>query len=138
MVVAVSQPDAPKIHAKTPARVTTASTVIKSAEQLGKLQSTEADKASAALAKALKVESIDWKKQMVVVISGGQQRTGGYSVEVKSLEFKDGELIVHWKLNSPAPGSIVTQVITTPTLTILLDRFEGDVVFDPAPPAGKK
>src|SRR5947208_16116121 len=92
LIVAVPPPDAPKIIAKTPARVTTTSTIIKSAEQLGKLQSTEADKASAALAKALKVESIDWKKQMVIVISGGQQRTGGYSVEVKSLEVKDGKL----------------------------------------------
>jgi hypothetical protein len=75
---------------------------------------------------------------MVVVISGGQQRTGGYSVEAKSLEVKDGKFIVRWKLNAPGPGSIVTQAITYPTLTILVDRFEGDVVFDPAPPAGKK
>jgi hypothetical protein len=90
------------------------------------------------LAKKLKVESIDWKKHMVVVVSGGRQPTGGYSVEVKDLEIKDGKLIVHWKLNAPAPGSFVTQVITTPTLTILVDRFEGDVVFDPPAPAGKK
>ncbi len=130
--------DEPKIHAKTPARVATNSMVIRSSEQLAKLRNTDADKASAELAKMFKVESIDWKKQMVVVVFGGQQRTGGYSVEAKSLETKDGKLIVHWKLNTPGPGSIVTQAITYPTLTILVDRFEGDVVFDPAPPAGKK
>ena len=127
-----------KIHAKTPARIATNSMVIRGSEQLAKLRNTDANRASAELAKVLKVESIDWKKQMVVVISGGQQRTGGYSVEVKSLEAKDGKLIVRWKLNTPGPGSIVTQAITYPTLTILVDRFEGDVVFDPAPPAGKK
>src|SRR5207253_2946964 len=98
LLVAAPPPDAPKIHAKTPARVATTSTVIKSAEQLGKLQNTEGDKASANLAKMLKVESIDWTKQMVIVISGGTQRTGGYSVEAKSLEVKDGKLIVNWKL----------------------------------------
>ena len=127
----------PKVLAKTAMRVGTTSSVIKSAEELGKLQKTEADKASADLAKALKVESIDWKKQMVIVISGGQRPTGGYSVEVKSLEVKDGKLIVNWKLNSPAPGSIVTQALTHPALTILVDRIDGDVVFEPkAPPAG--
>lgn len=128
-----------KIHAKTPARIGAGSSVIKSAEQLAKLQNSEADKASANLAKMFKVEAIDWKKQMVIVISGGSQPTGGYSVEAKSLEVKDGKLIVHWKLNTPAPDSIVTQAFTNPTLTILVDRFDGDVVFEPkAPPAGGK
>lgn len=129
--------DGPKIHAKTPARVVTATTVIKSAEQLGKLQNMDADKASENLAKQLKVKSIDWTKQMVIVVSGGQQRTGGYSIDVTSLNVKDGKLVVNWKLNSPKPGAIVIQVLTNPTLTILVDRFDGDVIFDPkAPPAG--
>ena len=128
----------PKIHAKTRARIATNSMVIRSSEQLAKLRNTDPDKASAELAKMFKVESIDWKKRMVVVIFGGQQRTGGNSVEAKSLETKDGKLIVHWKLNAPGPGSIVTQAITYPTLTILVDLFEGDVVFDPPPSAGKK
>lgn len=120
-----------KIHAKTPARIAAGPIVIRSAEQLGKLQNTAPEKATANAAKMLKVDSIDWSKQMIIVISGGTQRTGGYSVEVKSLEVKDASLIVHWKLNTPAPGSIVTQALTNPALSILVDRFEGDVQFDP-------
>jgi hypothetical protein len=130
-----------KIRAKTPARLAQGPVVIKSAEQLGKLQNMDADKASAAAAKMLKVDAIDWTKQMLIVISGGTQRTGGYSVEAKSLEVKDGKLIVNWKLNTPGPGSIVTQALTNPALTILVDRFEGDVIFEPKSPppgAGKK
>lgn len=118
--------DGPKIHARASASFGKASTVIRTADE----------KATAELAKNLKVDAIDWKKQMVIVISGGSQRTGGYSVEAKSLEVKDGKLTVHWKLN--VPTGIVTQAFTHPTQTILVDRFEGDVVFDPAPPAGKK
>ena len=129
----------PKIIAKAPSRVVTGATVIKSAEQLGKLRTADPEKASADVAKMMKVEKIDWTKQMLIVISGGTQRTGGYSVEAKSLEVKDGKLIVHWKLNSPAPGSIVIQVLSNPAQTILVERFEGDVVFDPpTPAAGKK
>jgi hypothetical protein len=56
-----------KIHAKTPARVANASVVIRSAEQLGKLRNMDAEKASADLARQLKVERIDWAKQMVIV-----------------------------------------------------------------------
>lgn len=126
-----------KIHAKTPARIAQGPAVIKSAEQLGKIQNTDPDKATASLAKMLKVDSIDWKKQMVIVISGGTQRTGGYSVEAKSLEVKGDKLIVHWKLNTPAPGSFVTQAFTNPAQTILVDRFEGPVEYNPlSPPAG--
>ncbi|MBI1831207.1 MAG: protease complex subunit PrcB family protein [Planctomycetes bacterium] len=141
LLVAVTAQDTPKIHAKTPMRIGTTSSVVRSAEDLGKLQNTDADKASANLAKMFKVEAIDWKKQMVIVVYGGTQRTGGYSVEVKSLEVKDAKLIVNWKLKTPAPGSIVTQALTNPTLTILVDRFEGDVIFEPKAPAaglGKK
>ncbi len=130
-----------KIYGKTPARVGQGSSVIRSGEQLGKLQGVDAEKATANLARMLKVESIDWTKQMIVVISGGTQRTGGYSVEAKSLEVKDGKLVVNWKLNTPPPGSIVTQALTNPALTILVDRFEGDVTFEPKAPApglGKK
>jgi hypothetical protein len=130
-----------KIYAKTPARIGTTAVVIKSAEHLGKLRNADPDKASADVAKLLKVDAIDWKKQMLIVIQGGTQRTGGYSVDAKSVDVKDGTAIVHWKLNTPAPGSIVTQALTNPALTILVDRFEGDVSFNPvSPPAagGKK
>lgn len=136
-LVVGAQQDAPKIHAKTPMRIGQSSHVVRSAEELGKLQNIDADKASANLAKALKVQAIDWKKQMVIVVYGGTQRTGGFSVEVKSLQVKDGKLVVNWKVNGPPPGSFVTQALTNPTLTILVDRFEGDVMFDPkTPPLG--
>jgi hypothetical protein len=130
--------DVPKIYAKTSATNIGTTVVIKSGEQLAKLGRGDAEAATASLAKSLKVDKIDWKKQMVIVISAGQKPTGGYSVEVKSLEVKDGKLVVNWKLNSPAPGSIVAQVITHPGLTILVDRFDGDVVFDPKTPAVAK
>src|ERR1043165_4468757 len=85
--------DSPKVLAKTPTSIANTAVVIKRAEQLGKLRNADPGKASAELANMLKVEAIDWKKQMVINISGGTQRTGGYSVEAKSLEVKDGKLI---------------------------------------------
>lgn len=139
MVAAGDKKGELKIHAKAGSGVAKGPVVIRSAEQLGKLRNADPDKATADVAKMLKVDAIDWKKQMLIVIAGGTQRTGGYSVEAKSLEVKDGKLVVHWKLNTPAPGSFVTQAFTNPAQTILVDRFEGDVMFDPtSPPAGGK
>src|SRR5581483_5545481 len=88
------------------------------------------------LAKRFKLENIDWSKQMVVVATGGRKNTGGYGVEFTGLEVKDKTLTVKWKLNSPKPGSPVTQAITHPAAAALVERFDGEVKFDPAPPKG--
>jgi hypothetical protein len=114
------------------------STVLRSAKEAAAYTRKTEEEAAKQLAAMLKVDGIDWKKQMVVVISGGVQRTGGYSVQVNKLAVKDNVLTVHWKLNSPKPGDIVTQVLTRPGLTVLTERFEGELRFDPAPPKEKK
>ena len=41
-----------------------------------------------------------------------------------------------WKLNSPKQGQPVTLALTHPALTILVDKFEGKVRFDPDKPVG--
>ena len=89
------------------------------------------------LAEALKVPTIDWDKQMVIVVTAGAKPTGGYSVDVTSLAVKDKTLTVHWKLKSPAPGSFVTQAFTHPAQAVLTERFEGEVKFDPPAKKGK-
>jgi PrcB C-terminal len=86
--------------------------------------------ATGSLAKELKVKDIDWTKQMVVVVSGGSQRTGGYRVEVTALEIKDKTMTVKWKLH--APKGIATQSFTHPAEAVLVPKFAGKVVFDPA------
>ncbi|HEY7311422.1 MAG TPA: protease complex subunit PrcB family protein [Gemmataceae bacterium] len=78
----------------------------------------------------LKVKAIDWDKQMLVVVTAGMKRTGGYRVEILSLPVKDGTLTVRWKLHSPAPGDIVTQAITYPAEMVLVERVAA-VKFDP-------
>jgi hypothetical protein len=79
----------------------------------------------------VKTTDIDWDKQMLVVVSAGMKRTGGYRVEILALPVKDGTLTVRWKLHSPAPDSIVTQAITYPAEMVLVERVAGAVKFDP-------
>jgi hypothetical protein len=116
--------------------------VFRSAEELARASGMEKPdgedaqkEATEVAAKALKVDDIDWKKQMLIVVTGGVKRTGGYSLEITKIETADKVMTIHWKLNSPKPGSPVTQTITHPAQTVIVERFEGKVVFDP--PAAK-
>ncbi len=87
-------------------------------------------------AKLLKVKNIDWDKQMLLVVADGAKRTGGYRVEIVSLRIKDGTLTVNWKLHAPPADAVVTQAITYPAQMVLVERFRGNVRFDP--PVEKK
>ncbi|MBO9732831.1 MAG: protease complex subunit PrcB family protein [Chitinophaga sp.] len=50
-----------------------------------------------------------------VVLSAGQKPTGGYVLQVTRIDFtSDHQAIIHYKLTSPAPGSMNIQVITEP------------------------
>ena len=82
------------------------------------------------LAKELKVKDIDWTKQMLVVVSGGTQRKGGFRVEVTGLEMKGETLTVKWKITPPK--GLATQALTHPAEVVLVPAFAGKVVFDPA------
>ena len=84
-------------------------------------------------ARLFKVENIDWKTQMVIVVSGGAKPTSGYSVEITGLDIQNDVLTVHWRLNSPKPGDFVAQSATDPAQAVLTERFDGKVVFLQAP-----
>jgi hypothetical protein len=86
---------------------------------------------TADVAQLLKVRTIDWKKQMLVVVAAGAKPTGGYSVEILTLAVKDKTLLVNWKLNSPKPESAVRQARTYPAQMVLTEQFAGPVKFDP-------
>jgi dipeptidyl aminopeptidase/acylaminoacyl peptidase len=87
------------------------------------------------LARLFKRDTIDWDKQMLLIAEVGQRKTGGYRVEFTGLDVKDKVLTVKWQLKAPGPDSIVTQVISHPGALALVERFDGEIRFDP--PADK-
>lgn len=58
---------------------------------------------------------------LYLMVSGGQRNSGGYAVEIKSVEMKEGTLYVSAVLHSPQPGQMVTQAITYPRAYARLD-----------------
>jgi hypothetical protein len=85
--------------------------------------------AKARYMKALKVDSIDFAKQMVVGVSGGVQPAGA-RVEVTRAETDAAgkTLTVYWKLH-PASKDKPADGIAHPAEVLLLSRFAGDIQF---------
>jgi hypothetical protein len=85
--------------------------------------------AKARYAKALKVDSIDFAKQMVIGVSGGVRPVGA-RLEVTRAETDAAgrTMTVYWKLHA-APKDEPTAEIAHPAEVVLLDRFAGDIRF---------
>ena len=61
-----------------------------------------------------------------VLVAAGEKPTGGYSLVVDSItEVTPGTAYIHATLNSPAEGSIVTQVLTYPSVMVKFEK--GDI-----------
>ncbi len=56
--------------------------------------------------------AIDFGKELVAAVFLGQKPTGGYAVEIVSVERSNGQLTVGLRETSPAPGAIATQAFT--------------------------
>ena len=52
--------------------------------------------------------------RVLVAAYQGGQRTGGYGIRVDRIERDGDRLVVHATFASPAPGSMVTQALTSP------------------------
>ncbi|MBI3418388.1 MAG: protease complex subunit PrcB family protein [Verrucomicrobia bacterium] len=71
-----------------------------------------------------KSPAIDFAKEMVVFVAMGQQRTGGYSVEIVKVEPGETSLKIFVKRKSPPKGAMVTQALTSPFHIVAVPRSE--------------
>ncbi len=88
-------------------------------------------------AKALKVATIDWGKQMLVGVSAGTQPSDGFRVEIVRVEKegKENRLTVRWKLHAPKKEGEGRP--THPAAVALVEQFAGSVRFVEEPRRGK-
>jgi hypothetical protein len=90
-------------------------------------------KALAQYTKALRVDEIDFSRQMIVGVSGGVQESG-VRVEVLRAEVnpKGTTMTIHWSLQPALAGGKESE-IAHPAEVLLLDQFEGEVQFQEEP-----
>jgi hypothetical protein len=85
--------------------------------------------ATEAAAKSLGVKAIDWKNQMLLVVTAGNQAGLGHRIEVVGLKRKDGALTVSWKHHEPKGGG-KEDVETFLAQLVLVPAYKGKVVFE--------
>ena len=81
----------------------------------------------------LPAPTVDFNAEHVVTIQMGQKPTGGYGFELESQATLDnGEALIRLRWIEPAPGAIVTQILTSPCLIISLPKgaYEKIVITD--------
>jgi len=53
-------------------------------------------------------------EELYIMVSAGEQRSGGFRVEIIDLEVNDGGILVQATLHGPAPGQATTMALTYP------------------------
>lgn len=73
-------------------------------------------------------KQVDWQTEQIVVVFGGQQNSGGFSVDVKKVVGVDIQrYVVEAVLNKPNRDRGVTMALTTPYIIIKTQRQVGAV-----------
>lgn len=76
---------------------------------------------------------IDFRNQEIIFISGGNQPTGGYSIEINEIENTTWEgnpaRVVNYRILSPDPSAIKIMSITQPFLIKPVPRVQGPTFF---------
>lgn len=78
---------------------------------------------------------LDFDRYMFVYVSAGSQRSSGYAVNILDVTQRSGEsrlqIVVRWSLDEPK--GFVLWVITTPAELAMVERAEGEAIFERVP-----
>ena len=85
-----------------------------------------------------RIPEIDFAKEMVIAVTLGRKRTGGYAIEILSVAAEDKKLKVTVKRTAPAPGAMVTQALTAPFHFVAVPRSDLNQEFVEVKAADKK
>jgi len=79
----------------------------------------------------LMAPEIDFTQFRVALIHLGSRTTGGYAVNVASVEKTENNIIVYYKTQFPQPDEIVTTALTSPWTMVKFKNHNLPVVFAP-------
>jgi PrcB C-terminal len=78
---------------------------------------------------APRLPRVDFSRYMLIAVTQGQQRTGGYSIRVKSIEEDSRRLRVTVAERAPGQYCVTPQLLTEPYVVVRLKRSAKRVVF---------
>jgi hypothetical protein len=77
--------------------------------------------------------AVDWTRETVVGVFLGMRHTGGYSVEIVSVDSKPGAVTVGYRERRPTADSLTAQVLTFPFVLAAIPRTDATVQFERLP-----
>ncbi|MEM6458857.1 MAG: protease complex subunit PrcB family protein [Planctomycetota bacterium] len=72
---------------------------------------------------------VDFDLHSVILLSLGEQATGGYSAEITGLQLKGDLLYVQATAVAPGPGDATTQAITYPYSAVAVPKLPGGLTL---------
>jgi hypothetical protein len=79
--------------------------------------------------------AVDFAARMVAAVFLGTRPTGGYRTEVTAVRREGDALVLEYVERVPAPGSLVSQALTSPFHVVALPVHVGPVLFRRVPPS---
>jgi len=76
---------------------------------------------------------VDFGREMVIAVFVGSRPTAGYSVEVTSVEERDGKTVVSYRELAPARDAMTAQILTSPYHIVAVPMSAGEVSFRKIP-----
>lgn len=73
---------------------------------------------------------IDFSEETVIFVALGQRPTGGYEVEITTVQARGDTTLVHYVERPPGPGCMTTQALTSPYHIIAVASVPGPVRFE--------
>lgn len=73
---------------------------------------------------------LDFGQEMMVLVALGERRTGGYSLEIKTVRSSEDRLVVEYIERHPDPRCPTPQVLTTPYHAVAVPRSEARPRFE--------
>ena len=67
---------------------------------------------------------IDFERESVLIIFGGQRPTGGYKISPQSITREGEKLVVVAPIVPPAKGSMTIQVLTAPYVVLAIEKVD--------------
>jgi hypothetical protein len=80
---------------------------------------------------------VDFSKEMVILVAMGRQNSGGYSIQVSTVEKTIDKLQITVTRTTPPPGSMSIQALTAPIHIVAVPRSSLEPEFIDVKPAPK-
>ncbi len=81
---------------------------------------------------------VDFSKEMVVFVTMGRQRTGGYKIEISRIETSQDTLKIYVTRTTPRPGGMAIQSLTAPFYIVAIPKSDLRAKFIDVSPSEKR